>query len=160
MQAKKIKPENDKELSSAPCVLIPTLAFPETTTEKAAAKAHEENALKDVVEKLKKSKEFDDIDKKLEDTKLKGNQKKVTQFLKHAKAEEAFAVAKKDAVKKTEEELVAAARKKVKEALAAAKLDEEKASATKIKAQEAVAATKKMLRKRRKLLKSRKKLQR
>ena len=95
LQAKKIKPENDKELSSAPCVLVPTLAFPETTTEKAAAKAHEEKALKDVVAKLKKSKEFDDIDKKLEDTKLKGNQKKVTQFLKNAKAEEAFAAAKK-----------------------------------------------------------------
>ena len=51
--------------------------------------------MKDVVAKLKKSKEFDDIDKKLEDTKLKGNQKKVTQFLKNAKAEEAFAAAKK-----------------------------------------------------------------
>ena len=124
----KAKPANEKELVSATCVLVYTLAFPEATTKKAATKARDEKVSKDVKAKPKKSKEFDEIEKKLEDTNLKGNQTKVTQFLKLEKAEALAA-----AVKKTEKEVVVAARKKVKKALASAKLDEEKAAVTKIK---------------------------
>ena len=76
-------------------VIVHTHVFPEATTEKAAIEAREEKVLKDVETKLKKSKEFDEIEKKLENTKLKGNQTKVTQLLKLEKAEEAFAAAKK-----------------------------------------------------------------
>ena len=118
----KAKPANGKELASAPCVLVRTLTFLEATTEKAATKAREEKVLKDVKAKLKKSKEFDEIEKKLE-----------TQFLKLEKAEALAAAKIKNAVKKTEKEVVVAARKKVKKALASAKLDEEKAAVTKIK---------------------------
>ena len=129
----KAKPVNEKELASAPCVLVHTLAFLEATTEKAATKARDEKVSKDVKAKPKKSKEFDEIEKKLEDTNLKGNQTKVTQFLKLEKAEALAAAKIKNAVKKTEKEVVVAARKKVKKALASAKLDEEKAAVTKIK---------------------------
>ena len=129
----KAKPANEKELVSATCVLVYTLAFPEATTEKAATKARDEKVSKDVKAKPKKSKEFDEIEKKLEDTNLKGNQTKVTQFLKLEKAEALAAAKIKNAVKKTEKEVVVAARKKVKKALASAKLDEEKAAVTKIK---------------------------
>ena len=105
--------------------MVHTLVFPEATTEKAAIQAREEKVLKDVEAKLKKSKEFGEIEKKLQDTNLKGNQTKVTHFLKLEKGEEALAAAKiNDAVKKTEKEVVVAARKKVKKALASAKLDE------------------------------------
>ena len=110
----------------SPLCSRPHRSLSRTATENAASKAHEEKALKDDEAKLKKSEEFDDIEKKIEDTNLKGNQTKVTQFLKLEKAEEALAAAKiKVAVKKTEEGIVVATRKKAKEALAAAKLDEE-----------------------------------